>query len=182
MGSDEDDSSLYGTGNIDSPIGSTTRNTTGNVSNITKRAHVQSSITKMKEPLDDTNWVVWRERIRCIFRLCNVEPYMYSWLKCPDPATADLEVCDLWDTNDVYAQILITNNILKDQMVHVTRLNTAFEIWQSLQAIHETKDYQIAISIQFSLFRKCAQHISLQMVMILLNISPNSKEIRELHG
>jgi hypothetical protein len=41
-------------------------------------------------------------------------------------------------------------------MVHVTRLNTAHAIWQSLQAIHETRDYQIAISIQRTLFRRCA--------------------------
>ena len=41
-------------------------------------------------------------------------------------------------------------------MVHVTHLNTAHEIWKSLKAIHETKDYQIAITIQCALFRKCA--------------------------
>ena len=123
---------------------------------IKKIEHAKSSITKMKESLNDTNWVVWCERIRHIFRLCNVEPYVYGRLMRPDPATTDPAICDLWDTNDVYAQILITNNISKDQMVHVKRLNTAHEIWQSLQAIHETKDYQIAISIQRTLFRKCA--------------------------
>ena len=42
------------------------------------------------------------------------------------------------------------------QMVHVTRLDTANAIWKSLEAIHETKDYQIAITIQRPLFRKCA--------------------------
>ncbi len=41
-------------------------------------------------------------------------------------------------------------------MVYVTRLNTAQEIWKSLQVIHKMKDYQIAISIQHALFRKCA--------------------------
>ena len=41
-------------------------------------------------------------------------------------------------------------------MVHVTRLDTAHEIWKSLITIHETKDYQIAITIQRALFRKCA--------------------------
>jgi len=91
MGPDDDDSSLYGTGNIGSPIGSTTRNTGNRVSNvsqsITKLAHAQSSITKMKEPLDDTNWVVWREWIRRIFRLCRVDPYVYGNLARPDPAT-----------------------------------------------------------------------------------------------
>ncbi len=40
-------------------------------------------------------------------------------------------------------------------MVHVSRLNTAYEIWKSLEAIHETQDYQVAISIQHNLFRQC---------------------------
>jgi hypothetical protein len=84
---------------------------------IKKIKHANPSITKMKESLDDTNWVVWRERIRRIFRLCNVEPYVYGQLMRPDLATTDPDICDLWDTNDVYAQILITNNISKDQIV-----------------------------------------------------------------
>lgn len=41
-------------------------------------------------------------------------------------------------------------------MVHISRLNTAYEIWKSLEAIHETRDYQVAISIQHDLFRQCA--------------------------
>ena len=122
---------------------------------IKKLELANSSITKMKEPLDDTNWVVWRKRICHIFHLCGVEPYIYGKLCHPDPAT-DLVACDIWDANNVYAQILITNNITKDQMVHVTRLNTTYKIWKSLVAIHETKDYQIAITIQCTLFKRCA--------------------------
>jgi hypothetical protein len=52
----------------------------------------------------------------------------------------------------MYAQILIVSNITKGQMVHVARLNTASEIWTSLRAIHETKDYGSAIAIQRGLF------------------------------
>ena len=93
------------------------------------------------------------------FHLCGVEPYVYGKLKCPD-LSINLGMYEIWDHNDVYAQILITNNISKEQMVHVTRLksglNTAHEIWKSLEAIHKTKDYQIAITIQRALFRKCA--------------------------
>ena len=42
-------------------------------------------------------------------------------------------------------------------MVHVSRLDTAHEIWTSLEAIHETRGHQVAISIQRTLFRMCAQ-------------------------
>jgi len=74
----------------------------------------------------------------------------------PDPGTANPESVTAWDCNDVYAQILITNSISKDQMVHVSRLNTAYDIWRSLEAIHKTQDYQVAIAIQHSLFCQCA--------------------------
>ena len=77
--------------------------------NITKIEHLNSSITKMKESLDDTNWVVWRELIHRIFAICNVEPYVYGQLKCPDPAV-DRQMEEAWHTNDIYAQILIVSN------------------------------------------------------------------------
>src|SRR3977135_3241117 len=78
---------------------------------IKKLEHVHFSITKMKEPLDDSNWVIWGKLIRRIFwHLCSVEPYVYGTLKRPDPVL-DPGAHDIWDNNDVYAQILITNNI-----------------------------------------------------------------------
>ncbi len=118
---------------------------------IKKLDHVHSSITKIKEPLDNTNWAIWR-----IFTLCGVGPYIYGTLPHPDETLADLGSVIVWDQNDVYTQILITNNITQDQMVHVSRLNMAYEIWKSLEAIHKTQDYQVAIAIQRGLFRQCA--------------------------
>ena len=123
---------------------------------ITKLPREGSNITKICDPLDKTNWVVWRERIHRIFALCGVAPYVFGTIPHPDSATADPETLAAWDNNDVYAQILITNAITKDQMVHVSRLNTAYDIWRSLEAIHETRDYQVAIAIQRGLFRQCA--------------------------
>jgi hypothetical protein len=130
-----------------------------NVSNVSqphsaikKLDHASSEI---KEPLDDLNWVVWCEWIHRIFHICGVEPYVYGTLKQPDSAI-DPGTYDIWDYNNVYAQILITNNITKDQMVHITCLNTVYEIWKSLKAIHKTKDYQVSITIQHALFKKCA--------------------------
>jgi hypothetical protein len=113
--------------------------------NIKKLEHVSSSIVKMKEPLDDTNWVVWRECIRRIFELCSVEAYVYGALPKLDPLLA--QSLANWKANDIYAQVLITMNINRDQMVHVSRLNMAHEIWRSLESIHETRDYQVAIAI-----------------------------------
>ena len=123
---------------------------------IKKLDHVHTSITKMKDPLDN-NWMIWREHICCIFSICGIDSYVYSKLECPDPAL-DPEITTTWDINDMYAQIIIMNNISKDQMVHITRLDTAHKIWKSLEAIHKTRDYQIAITIQCTLFRQCASN------------------------
>ena len=70
------------------------------------------SIMKMKEQLDDTNWVVWCELICHIFMICDIEPYVYGQLKCPDLAV-DHQMVEVWHTNDMYAQILIVSNISK---------------------------------------------------------------------
>src|SRR6266571_3966722 len=63
---------------------------------IKKLDHAHSSISKMKKPLNDSNWVVWCERILCIFHLCGIEPYIYGNLKHPDLAI-DPETCNIWD-------------------------------------------------------------------------------------
>ena len=62
---------------------------------IVKLEHAHSGITKMKEPLDDTNWVVWCKRIHHIFHLCGVEPYVYGSLQCPNQETNPAEH-NLW--------------------------------------------------------------------------------------
>ena len=37
---------------------------TSPVTTITKLEREHGGITKLKEPLDDTNWAIWREHIR----------------------------------------------------------------------------------------------------------------------
>ena len=123
---------------------------------ITKLPWEGSNITKICDPLDETNWVIWCEQIHQIFSLCGVASYVFGTIPCPDPAMTDPETLAAWDNNDVYAQILITNAISKNQMVHVSHLNTAYNIWRSLEAIHKTWDYQVAITIQRGLFYQCA--------------------------
>ena len=61
---------------IFSPSGSVPPTTEISSLTIKKVDHVHSSITKIKEPLDDSNWAIWRERIRRIFTLCGVGPYI----------------------------------------------------------------------------------------------------------
>ncbi len=83
--------------------------------------------------------------------IISADPYIYRTIPRPDPAI-DPDVADIWDKNDIYAQILITGNITKQQMVHISCLNTVHEIWHSLEAIHGTHDHQVAVAIQRTLF------------------------------
>ena len=64
---------------------------------IKKLDHLYSNITTMKEPLNNTNWITWRERIHRIFLLCGIAPYVYGKLKRPDPASTDSEILRIWD-------------------------------------------------------------------------------------
>ena len=141
-------------GNSNNPADSSM---TSSAPQITKLEREHGSIMKLKEPLDETNWAIWREQVRRIFKLCRVVPYIDGTLPRPNAATTHQDILDAWDSNDIYAQILITNNISGNQMVHVSRLETAHQIYSSLEAIHETRGHQVAISIQRSLFRMSAQ-------------------------
>jgi hypothetical protein len=67
------------------------------------------------------------------------------------------DILNVWDANNVYAQILITNNISGNQMLHVSQLDTDHQIWTSLEVIHEMRGHQVAILIQHTLFCACVQ-------------------------
>src|SRR5882757_2346199 len=108
MGPDDDDTSLYAPRTGDnvtvtpanlSTVGNANVSIVSHSADMKKVTFIHSSITKMKEPLDDTNWVVWRELIRRIFHLCGVEAYVYSNSRRPDPDT-DPEAFKIWDAND----------------------------------------------------------------------------------
>ena len=59
---------------------------------------------------------------------------------------------ETWTENDNYAQVIITQNLSKGQMIHVARLDTSADMWLALQAIHETKGHLSAIAAQHALF------------------------------
>ena len=111
----------------DNALGSTMSTVTQTATPIVKIEQVKASFTKMKDWLDNTNWVVWRELIRCIFTVCGAEPYVYRQIKCPDLAV-DCQMAEIWHMNDMYAQVLIVSNISKGQMVHVVRATVGSEV------------------------------------------------------
>ena len=108
-------------------------------------AKENSAITRTNNPLDDTNWTVWRKRITYVFEMCSVDGYVRGIVKQPN-RDIDPEGSKAWVFNDIYAKLLITNNIEPDQMIHINQCNTSQEMWECLEAVHESRGHQTIIS------------------------------------
>ena len=48
------------------------------------QAREGSAITKLSEPLNEDNWMAWRERMRRVLRLCGVEAYAEGKIAIPE--------------------------------------------------------------------------------------------------
>jgi hypothetical protein len=111
-----------------------------------------TAIAKLSDQhhLTDTNWMVWRERITRVLKLCGVAEYVTGTVK--RPVDNDSDDGQNWLFNDNYAQVVIVNNITASEMVHVGQCKTAHEIWDNLEAVHESKGHQTIVSIIRNLF------------------------------
>ena len=51
------------------------------------------AITQTREPLNNTNWNVWKGSMKCMFKLCKVTGYVFGNIAQPnhahDPKSAD---------------------------------------------------------------------------------------------
>lgn len=109
------------------------------------RASENSAITRTNNPLNETNWTVWRKKITYMLEMCGVDEYVRGVVKQPN-RDIDLEGARAWAFNDTYAKLLITNNIEPDQMIHINQCNTSHEMWECLEAVHESRGHQTIIS------------------------------------
>jgi hypothetical protein len=111
-------------------------------------------ISKLQEPLDDENWATWRQSITRLLRLAGILGIVNGIIPKPGAESGDL---DVWNFNDEYAQILITQNIMRSQMIHVGRLQSSHDMWTALEDIHEAKGNLTAIGAQRILFKTRAE-------------------------
>jgi len=82
----------------------------------------------------------------------------YAEGKIPQPS--DAKSAEDWKFNDNYAQVIIMNNITSTEMVHVSQCMTAKAMWDSLEAVHESKGHQTIVSIIRNLFHTRADEES----------------------
>jgi hypothetical protein len=75
------------------------------------------------------------ERIHWVFKVCGVLSYLEGASVPPPNKETHPEDFEAWEFNDSYAQCLISNNITANQMMNVSRLVTAHQMWASLSAI-----------------------------------------------
>jgi hypothetical protein len=61
-----------------------------------------SAVAKMADKLEESNWTVWCEKMRRIFKVTEVLPYVDGTIPCPDKATYP-EQWNIWDHNDSFA-------------------------------------------------------------------------------
>ena len=107
-----------------------------------------SHITKLLEPLMESNWMAWHECMKRVLRLCGIEEYVEGKIIRPNNA----ESTDNWWYNDNYAQVVIMNNITSTEIIHVGQCSTSQAMWDSLEAVHESKGHQTIVSIIWNLF------------------------------
>lgn len=107
---------------------------------------------KISEPLDENNWTVWRERMKIILRYCRVDQYVNGNIPYPE----DPEKRDIWKQKDGYAQVMISNNITSGQMIHLSQCETAYAMWNSLEAVYEARGTQTIIAIARNLYQTVA--------------------------
>ena len=79
--------------------------------------HVQaregSAITKLSEPLDETNWMGWQQWMKRVLWLCGVLAYAEGKILIP----GDTKSVKNWEFNDNYAQVMIIDNITSAETV-----------------------------------------------------------------
>ncbi len=120
------------------------------------RADESSAITRINDPLNDRNWIIWRQRMTLMLELCGVEAYVQGRTICPNPID-DPEGASIWAFNDAYARLLIINNIEETEMVYASRCKSSHEMWASLEAVHEPRNYRTTISYMRDLFHTTAE-------------------------
>ena len=108
------------------------------------RVSENSAITVIREPLDESNWHVWRHRMSLALHLCGLDAYVMGQTTRPNPEEDPVGSAN-WTFNDTYAKFLITNNITSSQMVHVIRCATAHDMWTNLDAVNSSTGYRILL-------------------------------------
>src|SRR6266850_3520106 len=82
------------------------------------RTSKTGGIIRLFKPLDDTNWSVWRDHMLDIFKIYGAEEYVTGNVTQPDKSL-NPRAARNWTFNNAFTKVIITNNIVSLQKVHV---------------------------------------------------------------
>ena len=116
------------------------------------RTSETGGIIRLSEPSDDTNWSVWCDCMLDIFKIYGAEEYVTGNVTQPDKSL-NSRAARNWTFNNAFTKVIITNNIMSSQKVHVSRCKTACEMWQNLTTVHESKGHQTLVAFMCNLYR-----------------------------
>ena len=90
-------------------------------------------------PLEDDNWLAWKETIEDIFRVHKVIDHIEGTAKRPDGN--DINALQAWEDAEDKAHMLLKINLKPSNVPHVTRARTTnvHEAWENLRTIHEMR-------------------------------------------
>jgi hypothetical protein len=115
-------------------------------------ANESVTITWTADPLNETNWAVWKADMHHTFKLCGVAGYIYGDIKRPDPVLDPVSADNL-DFNDTYAARIIFSNLTALQKIHISQDCSAHEMWDNLEAIHKVIGHTTIINYVHLLFK-----------------------------
>jgi hypothetical protein len=101
--------------------------------------------------LDGTNWQDWRVQMNILMSICYIDKYINGIIARPDQDEDPVGAAN-WDHNDKYAMYILRRNISQPQLIHINHCKTSNQVWQTLEAIFETRNEGTAISYQRTLF------------------------------
>ena len=110
---------------------------------------------KTPDPFNDENWVAWKGQIWPMLELNRVDSH------CEGPGIAppvtDVDWCAEWDRAERVARIIISNNLLAPQFIHVLQAATIKQMWDNLWAVHEVCRQQSINALRRTLYDTKAQ-------------------------
>jgi hypothetical protein len=121
-----------------------------------------ASGTYCMEMLKATNWLPWKHQMLVVLRDLRLEKYIAKDAAPPKsvnltrPTTEEKEAIAKWESGDAKAQTRIELAISDSEMVHISRANTAREMWEQLSMVKEAKGRLGILSTCRALFRMTA--------------------------
>src|SRR6266851_2907309 len=119
------------------------------------KASESGTVIRLGGNLDETNWIVWRAKMRTALETCGVLEYT-AGVKRPN-FSVDPQGWRNWGSNDAFTRMQIQCNLTDAQMVHVNQCKTALEMWRSLEGVHDNKGHQALVVYMRNLYRLAAE-------------------------